>query len=316
MRRITWKKYAGLLCKGTHTVGLEGKQGHLRNAAWLTAQVECGGKYGSVMNYDGTGMTAGIHQAIAVYPRELAQEDFNARDDQGPLFKLLARIDAARVARDEMRSLRRLFISNDCYLAADGRLRLCDSGKLVPGRRIREILTGASNGCMPVRGKHRARATEFVRAFSMLFSHPDTFSIQDCYGMEHFIKRAERIKLRFCKKSTNRHLTIQDAVYSPYGVHIAAAYGGDNIPDELDLAMSIFWSFTVNAPGAALKLFCRVYDKSTQETLPANLIKALGKSRFGRWSADKKNGRYQRTRRAAIKVWPSVVVNKVMPKSF
>ena len=95
IRRLKYKNYAGLQIKATVPVKISpyGMQEHLGRAAYLTEQVESNGMYGSVMNYDNTGMTAGLHQAIAVYPKELEDKDFNAADDQGPLWKLLRRID-------------------------------------------------------------------------------------------------------------------------------------------------------------------------------------------------------------------------------
>ena len=84
MNRIVFKEYAGVRIKGQKPLSsFPLSRRHLDRASRLTAEVESGGRFGSVMSYDGTGMTAGIHQAIAVYPKNLK--------DQGPLWKLLLR---------------------------------------------------------------------------------------------------------------------------------------------------------------------------------------------------------------------------------
>jgi hypothetical protein len=53
--------------------------------------------------------------------------------------------------------------------------------------------------------------------------------------------------------------------------------------------------------------------------LPPVLIKKLAITKYGRWDDDIPNGRYQRTRNFAAKIWPSelFVGNKaIMPKDF
>lgn len=300
MKLVKWKKYRGFRIRGDVPME-EPYRTHLDRAAWLTAQVESGGKYGAVISYDGTGMTAGVHQAIAVYPRELKNEDWNAADDQGPLWKLLKRIEAVYPEAYVFGRITRM----GWYIANDGTLRHSDSGKLVRGLDIRKELNGAASGVTPVRGGGRMRATAWAEAFSDCFSQPITYPVQDDFGKEHFVKRATRTRLRFTQKY--KKVTIQDAVYGER--HISCATLADLSP-ELDLAMSLFWSNSVNAPGFALKMICKVArfspelgGKSTR-TFAKRLIHVLGTAKYGRWSDDIKGGRYQRSRDAAMKIWP------------
>ena len=99
MPKVSYRKrknYSGPLIAGTEPYpapSAERAGFHIDRAYWLTTRVETGGKFGAVMAYDGTGMTAGPDQHIAVYPKELANEDLNAADDQGSLWKLLRRLE-------------------------------------------------------------------------------------------------------------------------------------------------------------------------------------------------------------------------------
>ena len=99
MKRIKFGKYAGVKIKGKIPLEAPNSLSHLSWVSWLTAMVESDGKFGSVMNYDGTGMTAGIHQAIAVYPK--APGDGNKKNEQGPMWKLMNRI-WAMIGREQV----------------------------------------------------------------------------------------------------------------------------------------------------------------------------------------------------------------------
>ena len=96
MTYVSWKKfkhYSGPRIVGKKNFILVENPTHLEKALYLTSIVESGAKFGTIVMFDGTGVTAGLTQAIAVYPRELQHEDNNALDDQGPLWKLLSRME-------------------------------------------------------------------------------------------------------------------------------------------------------------------------------------------------------------------------------
>jgi len=308
MKRITFKNYAGFKISGTTSMIKERRDTHLLRASYLTAMVESGGKFGCVINYDGTGMTAGIHQAIAVYPSELLHPDKNIVNDQGPLWKLLNRLSHV-----DCYYFKEMFNKIGWYLAPD------NTRKYVDGFTIREEFTGAKNGVAPLNGTARRNAEKWVNEFHMLFSHPKTFRIQENFGIEHFVKRANRAKLRFCKSKDLQKCTLANTVYAAFEDITVA----DPIP-ELDLAMCMYWSHSVNAPGIALKKLCSViyhFEKNGAPTFAKVLIRKLGESNYGRWSDDIKNGRYQRTRRFAMEsgFWPDELFtgkSAIMPEHF
>lgn len=315
MRRVTFGKYAGVRVNGTVPIKDVYTDLHLDRVSWLTAQVESGGKFGTVINYDGTGMTAGIHQAIAVYPRAL--DDGVKANDQGPLWKLLNRIwslpDTLQLAtvRDPLVEFMDRY---GMILSPEGKCLSVGTGKLLSGQLIRDIFSGASSGVMPISGKNRERAEECAELFHSLFACPDTFRVQLRYGAEHFVKRSERVKLRFCKTSVMKSDTIREAIY-PCAL---PRVDSEVCPPELDLAMSVFWSHSVNAPGMALKKLCRAVDLATDpDEFPKVLLRVLATTKYGRWHRDIKGGRYQRTRKYAMQIWPKnlfVGPEAIMPK--
>lgn len=316
MKRILWPrknpKYAGFRIKGSIPMNKKNRDSHIKRASWLTAMVESNGVFGSVMNFDGTGMTAGIHQAIAVYPRELINPDGKAKDDQGPLWKLLNRLSDIVPGHKIWRKIERA----GWYIAQDNTLRFIDTGKYVDGFSIREEFNGSKDGVVPIRGKNRARAEHWMVLFHDLMSNEKTFLAQEKFGEEHFVKIATRRKLRFSKNFSDS--TISNTIYCGFN-HISNAYTDDNwFVFDIDLAMCMYWCYTVNAPSLAFKLLCEVLDFEVGKDLAKRLIKKLGTSSYGRWDSDIKNGRYQRTRKYAMRsgFWPRrlfVGKNAIMP---
>ena len=321
MKLKKFKKYSGFVVKGKiPQQPVDMRSTHLQKAAWLTAEVESGGMYGSVMNYDGTGMTAGIHQAIAVYPRNL--EDDKSENDQGPLWKLIAQIRAAVPHLSWLQQLERRFENIDWHIDQEGVVRGMSMGHRVLGENLRTLLSGP-RGRVPIKGERRAEATVWIELFHKLFSSPETFTIQDAFGERHFTKRS-KAKLRFCKNKFHRRFRIRDYFYQHE--HISSVTLPRGLA-SLDIAACMFWSHTVNAPGRTLKLLCKDIDEHgfpVRDYIPGTemgkrIIKLLGNDKYGRWDDDIKNGRYQRTRKAAMQVWPKeffVGPEAIMPKDL
>jgi len=316
MKRVTFGKFAGVRVGGKIRMeDVNDNSLHLDRASWLTAQVESGGKFGTVINYDGTGMTAGMHQAIAVYPKAL--DDGVKANDQGPLWKLMNRIWSLPDTV-ELAAVRDPFVEHmdkcGMILSPEGKCLDVHTGKLLSGKAIRKIFTGDAGGVMPVSGPGRKQTEVWARLFHKLFACPDTFMTQLRYGTEHFVKRAKRTKLRFCKVAPLKTTTIQEACY-PCELPMVDS---EVCSPELDLAMSVFWSHNVNAPSKALKRICRAHDLTKlPEDFPRILLKTLGDTKYGRWYRGIKGGRYQRTRTYAKKIWPSnlfVGADAIMPK--
>ena len=214
-----WKQfrsYSGLVVRGAgepleppSTALVDGSPGeqHVARAFWLTAKVETGAKFGACVAYDGTAMTAGLDQHIAVYPRELAYEDYDAKDDQGGLWKLLRRMEVISNVHYNV-LLERLFgllRDRGWYLAQDGVLRYIEdqdvfrrrlegrsfvrevvAGMPVFGFQIRDALTPV-DGKVPKTGARRDTAEEWMQAFSLVFAHDATYRAQVDFGMEHLV---------------------------------------------------------------------------------------------------------------------------------
>lgn len=326
MDRLKFNNFAGLKVNGT--VPLEKKVStHFDRASWLTAQVESGGKFGTVINYDGTGITAGIHQAIAVYPRTL--DDNNIENDQGPLWRLLfelentwnkfsedpTTIDTTQVPYPEFKSYLEGF---GLSIKRDKALSTKD-GRLLGGKELRFILSGSEDGILPEKGLSRDRAEAIVSKFHKLFSSRWTFDTQLEFGKEHFSSESQKV-LRFCESFPK--VSIKSFLSATKD---GVSFEGSNKLDEKDLAFCVYWSNSVNAPGYSLKVLCKVLDivdkskGSFWEVFPKRLIKSLGSTSFGRWDDDIPGGRYQRTRSYAMKVWPIEFFEgslAIMPKNL
>ena len=158
--------------------------------------------------------------------------------------------------------------------------------------------------------------------FHRVMIDPETYSVQVKVGQEHITKRASRTRLWMSNNSSYKKKTIQEAVYG--NKHISAVTIIEDIEPELELAMCMFWSNTVNAPGAALKRLCRVIhlkDSKGPVAFAKALVRALGNTTFGRWDDDIKGGRYQRTRSAAMQsgLWNAELFRgktAIMPKDL
>lgn len=321
MRRIKFKKYAGVKIQGEVAMDPPGSK-HIEKASWLTAMVESGGDFGTVISYDGTGMTAGLHQAIAVYPRELANPDDYALDDQGPLWKLVQRcLDTGHLFQERYDLVSELY--NAGFELVNGVVREWPHGEVVDGKRLRLLLTGDADGEMPQKGEGRLQAERWAQLFSAFFSHPDTHAVQQAWGAEKLIKRIERTPLRYASAPYWRGRNIQEVFYDREEI---PAYVGtvcsDEMVPEFDLAMCMWMSYTVNAPAIALKKICKlikVYNQHGTEEFSRRLVNALGNAKWGRWDDDIKNGRYQRTRKYAMQLFPRELFEgpkAIMPKNL
>lgn len=322
--RVTFNSYSGPRILGTEDFLLVPNAGHWERVLWLTSMVESGGRFGAITMYDGTAVTAGLHQAVAVYPRELADEDFNAQDDQGSFFQLL-RLLQSLSDFPELQQLLERFRARGWTLSRDGTLRYLAAGKtqirghsktvaagdLVYGYEIREEFT-PHQGVVPSTGASWNRSKAWALDFQKVFSHPSSFRAQIEFGAQHFEKVARNkiIHTTQYSKSIERWL-----------------YGGnlDNFQSaspSYDLALAVFWSHSVNAPTVAYKILADAIVAADPGTDPdkfaATLLRLLGQKRYGRWHFSETNGRWQRTRQNARKVWLSSLFAKdgVMPQTL
>lgn len=317
--KVLWRKfrsYAGPMIKGTVPYEVpELQHNHVERAFWLTAKVETGAKFGSVMAYDGTGMTAGLDQHVAVYPRELSgKDDGNALDDQGSLWKLLRRMEYVEGGpgyQSRLAVLWTAFENEGWYVAQDGVLRYAKdfnpgdrrAGKPVFGHEIRNVFTPMNGAPQGVHDK--IQAEQWARRFHLLFGHGAGFRAQVEFGKEHLVKRTKRRGIEWA-----------------YGNQEVSSLTVSRLGEDLDLAMCMYQAHSVNAPAIANRALRKAADyRSRSGVDPAKLIRLLGNSKFGRWDDDLKNGRYQRTRSAARAsgLWPRSLFDgkdALMPKDL
>lgn len=314
-------KYSGAVIYGTEVVPPP-KEGnakyHAQRAFWLTGEVETGNKLGSVMMADGTGFTIGIDQHIAVYPRELADEDFNAEDDQGGAFELLAKVeltDSKNVA-----DLWKAFEECGWYVGRDGHLRHLEggafrvrsvpikvkAGDLVHGALIRDEVT-PTRGIVKKDSQGWTECRLWATLLHRLMSDPKTLDVQRAFGIHHLRTRVATRKLRL--SDNRRRPTFQKAIYS--GEPLPGIRSKDLEPN-LDLALCVFHSYTVNAPAVAFRLLeesvrtteFKGYLAETEarrHIFADDLLTRIRMERYGRWG-----DRWTRTRKHAMGVgwWP------------
>lgn len=268
---------------------------HLHRAFWLTTMVESGGMAGTIMGADGTGITASLEQLPAVYPKNMKE--------QGPLFKMLNRIDFVVPVKyylpfDEM----------EWFLGEDGVLRGENSGTPVSPRTIRNTFTPHA-GKVPKKGEQWIQARDWALAFHYLFILEPTIPVQIKYGIEKFTKFAQRYR--------TRHLNMKTIEYLVYDGNVQSPQPFEDDP-AMDLAMCMWWNYWVNSPVTAIKKIAEVLEpnlrslplrKDEREEFAMFLIKELRQSRYGRWGTN----RYDRSRKHAMKVWPPELFEKDGP---
>jgi hypothetical protein len=304
----TYKNYSGPRVIGKKKYRFDNNSDHLERAFYLTSVVESGAKFGTVVMYDGTGVTAGLTQAIAVYPAALSRDDRNPLNDQGPLWHLLRMIEVD--AGDSIQELLDEFKECNWYLAQDGKLRYTHSGRGVLGEDIRNEFT-PMNGQVPRRGMYWNQSKKWCLLFNRLFSKEKTFDAQIEFGKSHILSTSKR-KTRMMEGKTPEDLLYQGNIENCRKMEA----------NELDLAACVFWSRIVNAPAIALRILYKASKMSRSSSeLARNLLYYLGTSPYGRWSCLLSGGRYQRERKFAMKmkVWPRRFFESedaIMPKKF
>lgn len=291
--------------------------------------------FGAVVGYDGTGITAGLDQHIAVYPKELSAEDYNAENDQGGLWKLLRRLEVVdgtesynKVIADLWTKLAEeswyiaqdgvlRYDSDGMYVFTDGTEKMITAGDPVFGAHIRNVLSPV-HGAVPCEGPDWEQAEEIASLIHNVMAHPDGFKAQVEFGKEHLVERTKVRRARV-KKKTRWHKVV-DAGYS--GREVTSLKLGEDWDEETDLALCVYQSHSVNAPTIANRYLLQAYlDTKDRGNFPRKLIQLLGGSLYGRWSDDIRFGRYQRTWRAAMGsgLWSRnlfVGASAIMPESF
>jgi hypothetical protein len=316
---MLWRKlgdYSGPSFPGDAGIlELKNKDRHVERAFFLTAKVESGGGYGAYCAYDGTAVTAGLDQHIAVYPRALACEDWCAENDQGTFWKLLSQF---MKFPELMKNIHRRFARCGWELFLDGVLRYTAdrvvtikekkvkviAGQTVHGALIRDELTPI-DGKVPSMGAFWNHALSWARALREPFISPLTFQTQFDFGVAHLIGRTKAAKL----DGILYRISMDEIRWE--------------LSEPLDLALCVFHSHSVNAPGIARRFLKYILEKASieSEQFPRKLMEEFASSAYGRWTQELPSGRWARTRKAAMEtgLWDESLFRgsfAVMPAKF
>lgn len=301
LKFITFKDYAGFVARIAPAQPFSAPtqpELHISRAVWLTGQCEAAA-FGTVQGYDGCGMSGGILHHIAVMPKDKSQ---------GSFFNLLNRIIGSVPASNaNLAAVVGSLAAKGWVVSDDGKLRVKATGALVPGEDIRKEFSGPK-GVTPSSGPQHANARAWATRFCHLFGDPATFRAQSSYAASWLAGGNNAAELAVY----NRYkLGTSPALDSTAGIPTAA------LPPELDLAMSVYHSFSTNAPSVATKILAEVYASTANaQDFSKKLIRALGKKQYGRWAdepGERGGNRYDRTRQSAKKIWPLPLINAYMP---
>lgn len=330
VRWVEFRSYAGPSINDGVAIGPP-RDGHVARAYWLTTKVETGAYFGRVMAYDGTCMTAGPDQHIAVFPKELTEEDWRAEDDQGSLWDLLSALrglrgsDASFDAEYEALAIELLgdgfafgpdghpIYAGSRKVVVRGREIQVKAGDRAHGNVIRDTYTGPSAGKVPRAGAAWEKAKQWAILWHRLTVHPKGHQAQLDFGVNHLVSRTKRRRLGDLG-------TVESVVYGAAGIH------GARLVPAMDLAVCVYHAHSVNGPApaqSALLAAAKAHAPSADPVAFArDLLRRLGNNSFGRWDDDIEGGRYQRTRTHAkasglwaedLFVGPTAVMPKDLP---
>jgi hypothetical protein len=274
--RVTYKNYAGISLTGStkwdpQTINFTK---HLDKATWLTAAVEVGAVFGTVQSYDGAGISCGIDQKIALFPKTM---------QQGELWTFLLKIENGIPATNpHLVAVLNGLTSAGWYLDTRGVLRHKATGTPVVGAELRNEFS-PPGGVVPETGPDYNRAVHWAVLWNALLEDPVTFPVQIRETKNDLLNSQKDLESQVYK----RFCSIDDA---------SAAVVGTNISPELDLAMCVYHSFSVNAPGRARTVLQEVLGRGLGALdFSKALVKALGINSYGNWRE-----RYTRTRAKVV----------------
>jgi hypothetical protein len=327
LKKVNYKSYTGYMAIGSIRAGLGDElmeYPHMFNGLDclmdVVAGVECP-FWGTVQNYDGVGMSAGILHNIAVM-----------RDGtQGSLGPLLRQIELAGSDLDNyepgIRARIELwnFLSNHgTYVAQDGKFRDTTTGVLTPGPRLRQILSGHTTGKASTSAE-LAKARRAAELFGEVFEH--FHDAQKAYALQWMFNSNihDENQATLLAAGHKDHLAlrgVRDLVDAFWNKKI------NNLTEDEKPAMQamvMYHSHSVNAPGKAINVLQRVmarpqykrenWKDGTGLAFCKDLIKTLATTKYGAWhdTADGAN-RYDRTRKHMLD--HPYFDETLMPKDF
>ena len=302
---IKWKSLKGAsqrLCSGAHVAGALPFEepldptSHAQRAVWLSSQLEAP-SWGSVQGYDGCGMSAGLLHNTAVLPNGGAPV-------QGRLWSLIDAMHKhpSTVAAPAIGALVAHLTEHDWAIERHGALVTTGTLKPIAAQAILRELT-PPDGAVPEQGAAWKRACEWAVMFHEAFAEPATFSAQVAHAADW---------LSADRRGEEHRVYALFAPAAPSFVELRA----DALPQEIDLAMCIYHSFSVHNPAHAREALAVVLQ-SVDGAQPLKFAKALVRTlanKTPRWQTK----RYPRTRetlkkRAALSLWPAALISSIAP---
>ena len=302
--------YSG--CKISGTVGIPKPEptSHMGRAYYLTAMLEAP-SYGSVQSYDRCAMSGGPMHNIAVYPGNMAQ---------GSMFPLLRAIELGAGDAVSVQKLWDAYKKAGWYIARDGKLKNVMTGKLITGKAIREEFSPVG-GKVPKAGPNWLQAKRWATLHHNVFADPLTFKSQQDFAIGYLLKGQRKYEnifykdqgmdpetLRVWSTQDEADLAEADVPLDVYNNHLSL---------KEDLAMCLYHSHSVNAPGPARTALVRVLKRRKRgDEFAQLLVWTLGTYKYGNWKV-----RYARTRKWAMRseLWPASFFSgptAIMPRAL
>jgi hypothetical protein len=301
--------YSGCKISGGAKIPKPVPTSHMGRAYYLTAMLEAP-SYGSVQSYDRCGMSGGPMHNIAVYPGNLAQ---------GSMFPLLRALELGAWGSKSVQVLWDAYKAVGWYVARDGKLKDILTGKRITGKAIRDEFSPVG-GKVPKSGPRWLQARKWAVLHHNVFADPATFKAQQDFAIGYLLKGQKKHEDVFytdqgMDPETLRVWTEQDETdLSEF--EIPTDIYNNHLSLKEDLAMCMYHSHSVNAPGPARTALVRVLKRRKRgDEFAKLLIWTLATYKYGNWKV-----RYARTRKWAMasKLWPAFFFtgsNAIMPRS-
>lgn len=283
---------AGFVVRGGPAVQPPTRDLHMARAFYLVTQLEAA-NWGTVQNYDGAAMSAGPLHVIGVYP---------SNNKQGPLWAMVRRVFDAS-SSGAVLALKNKLAANGWSVSSDGVVR-DSSGSAVSGSTLVTQLSGP-NGVVPPDGQVFERAKGWAVAFHRAFADPASYSGQYEGTIDWLLANFDSEADAYRKYVPG--LSGDDA-------HIKQWVRGADMAQVgayLDLAMSVYHAFSVNAPGKAKQILDATLAKNLDvRGFAKSLVVALGSSSYGNWVS---RGQKTMVTVARSGLWPPEVVKDIYP---
>jgi hypothetical protein len=267
---------------------------HIKKALLVLAQIEAP-FWGTVQNYDGVGMSAGLIHNIAVY----------RNGSQGSLWGLLRDMEPSITAGDAGKALWDAFRDEGCFVSQDGKLREWNTGKLMPGKWIIDLLSGPGGHWKTA--AEQARARSWALRFAAAFADPLGYTAQINSAIQWLLQGQAPAELTAYETFLGRKLKrAEDVVFS----HMDA----NEREMATSIAMILYHCHSVNAPGKAVQVLNSVLKQP--KPTPEALVRALARTNYGKWrDTTDNNNRYDKTRIAMERLgfWDPAFLRRVLP---